>query len=66
MGFNKLILPEIQNLKKQLLKEGNEEFIQYWVRRLSKSDAVMGSVESMEFIKQFVEKEYENSETQNT
>jgi hypothetical protein len=66
MGFNKLILPEVQNLKEQLLKEGNEEFIQYWVRRLAKSDAVMGSVESMEFIKQFVEKEYESGETQNT
>jgi hypothetical protein len=66
MGFNKLILPEVQNLKKQLLKDGNEEFIQYWVRRLAKSDAVMGSVESMEFIKQFVEKEYESGETQNT
>ena len=66
MGFNKLILPDLQDLKAQLLKEGNEEFIKYWVRRLSKSDAVMGSVESMEFIKQFVEKEYENSETQNT
>ena len=66
MGFNKLILPEVQNLKEQLLKEGNEEFIQYWVRRLAKSDAVMGSVEAMEFIKQFVEKEYESGETQNT
>jgi len=66
MGFNKLILPDLQDLKTQLLREGNEEFIQYWVRRLAKSDAVMGSVESMEFIKQFVEKEYENGETQNT
>lgn len=66
MGFNKLILPEVQNLKEQLLREGNERFIQYWVNRLAKSDAIMGSVESMEFIKQFVENEYEGSETQST
>lgn len=66
MGFNKLILPDLEDLKTQLLREGNEGFIQHWVRRLAKTDAIMGSVESMEFIKQFVEKEYESSETQNT
>ena len=66
MGFNKLILPDLQDLKAQLLKEGNETFIKYWVKRLANTDAIMGPVDSMEFIKQFVENEYENSETQTT
>lgn len=66
MGFNKLILPDLQDLKAQLLKEGNENFIKHWVKRLANTDAIMGPVDSMEFIKQFVENEYENSETQTT
>lgn len=66
MGFNKLILPDLQDLKAQLLREGNENFIKYWVKRLANTDAIIGPVDSMEFIKQFVENEYENSETQTT
>lgn len=66
MGFNKLMLPDLEDLRSQLLRVGNEEFIKYWVGRLAKADATIGSVESMEFIKQFIECEYENSETQNT
>jgi len=58
MGFNKLFLPEINDLKKSLLERGNEEFGKYWIRRYSKADAVNGSVESSEFIKQFINMKY--------
>jgi len=33
MGFNKLMLPDLDRLKEQLLKDGNEEFAIHWVRR---------------------------------
>lgn len=66
MGFNKLLLPEIGKLKEQLLREGNEAFIQYWVKRYAKSDAVIGPVDSMEFIKQFIEREYESGENKSS
>jgi len=65
MGFNKIILPEIDQLKNHLLKVGNEEFIKHWVSRYSKSDAVIGSTESFEFIKQFMSKEYEKDNSIN-
>lgn len=56
-----MYLPEIESLKEQLLKVGNEEFIKYWVGRYAKADAVIGSEESSNFIEQFMLKEYENS-----
>jgi hypothetical protein len=61
MGFNKLYLPEIDKLKTQLLDLGNEQFVEYWVGRYAKTDAIIGSVDSEEFIKQFIEKEYETN-----
>lgn len=66
MGFNKLLLPELKQLKEQLLREGNEAFIQHWVRRYSKSDVIIGPVDSMEFIKQLIEREYESGEIEST
>lgn len=64
MGFNKLYLPELDWLKQQLLEMGNEAFIQHWVRRYAKSDAIIGPVDSSEFIKQFIEKEYESNDVE--
>ena len=61
MGFNKLMLPEIDSLKESLMQMGNEEFAKYWVRRYSKADAIMGSTESSSFIKQFINMEYNDS-----
>ena len=34
------------------------EFGKYWYRRFMKSDAIVGPTESHEFLKQFVEHEY--------
>lgn len=61
MGFNKLFLPEVENLKRQLNEIGEEEFGQHWLRRLQKSDAVIGSTESNDFIKPFADVAYNNS-----
>lgn len=58
MGFNKLFLPEIDSLKESLMKAGNEEFSSYWIRRYSKADAILGSEASLDFIKQFINMEY--------
>mgnify|MGYP000737131275 CR=1 FL=1 len=61
MGFNKLMLPEVDSLKESLMKMGNEEFVKYWVKRYSKADAIIGSTESSSFIKQFINMEYNES-----
>lgn len=61
MGFNKLFLPEVENLKRQLNEIGEEEFGKYWLRRLQKSDAIIGSTESDAFIKPFTDIAYNNS-----
>lgn len=61
MGFNKLFLPEVENLKRQLNEIGEEEFGKYWLRRLQKSDAIIGSSESDAFIKPFTDVAYNNS-----
>ncbi len=66
MGFNKLMLPDLDRLKEQLLKDGNEEFAKHWVRRYAKSDAIIGPEDSSEFIKQFIEKEYESNRIEST
>jgi hypothetical protein len=60
MSFNKLFLPEVEELKAQLLKLGNEEFAKYWVARLARYDLISGSEESTQFITQFIQKEYES------
>ena len=58
MGFNKLFLPDINDLKESLLQKGNEEFSKHWVRRYNKADAIIGPEESSEFIKQFINMKY--------
>jgi hypothetical protein len=62
MGFNKMYVPEVAVLKEDLLKRGNENFMQTWVSRYLKADAVIGSVESMDFLKQFINREYNGTE----
>jgi|TARA_B110000908_G_scaffold145850_1_gene176425 hypothetical protein len=58
MGFNKLMLPDVAYLKESLKEKGNLEFGKFWHNRFMKSDAIMGPNESHEFLKQFVEHEY--------
>lgn len=58
MGFNKMYIPEIDSLKKSLLEMGNERFAELWVRRYDKADAIIGSRESMDFLEQFIKREY--------
>ena len=54
MGFNKLWLPEPEDLKQQLRDYGNVEF----VKRYMKADAVCGPTESFDIIKQILDREY--------
>jgi hypothetical protein len=61
MGFNKLFLPEIDYLQKQLDDIGEIEFGKYWLRRFQKSDATIGSTESYGFIKPFADFAYNES-----
>jgi hypothetical protein len=61
MGFNKLFIPELAVLKKDLMERGNEEFGKTWINRYMKADAVIGPVDSMDFIKQFINMEYNDS-----
>ena len=65
MGFNKLWLPEVDALKESLMELGNEEFSKYWERRYSKADAIIGSTASADFIKQFINMEYNEHTTAN-
>jgi len=58
MGFNKLFLPELAQLKTQLKEEGVDQFTEHWKRRYAKTDAIMGPIGSDEFIKQFLNREY--------
>ena len=60
MGFNKMYLPEEQELKDFLTTYGKEGFHNRWVIPFKKRDAIIGPSESIEFIKQFIESEYNN------
>jgi hypothetical protein len=61
MGFNKLILPDVDRLKSHLADLGEEEFGKHWLRRLQKADAIMGSIESNKFLKPFTDIAYNKS-----
>lgn len=63
MGFNKLFIPSVDTLKNELLTKGNEQFFKDWARRYTKADAVLGSEESIDFIKQFIAGEYDVTES---
>lgn len=58
MGFNKLMLPDVDTLEEQLQRMGKIEFGKHWLRRFQKSDATMGSNESHAFIKPFTDFAY--------
>lgn len=58
MGFNKLIVPTIENLEESKRKMGEHEFGMHWHKRLMKTDAIIGEHSSIEMIKQFAEKAY--------
>lgn len=62
MGFNKLFIPTVDSLKEELLTKGNEQFFKDWSRRYVKADAIIGSDESLDFIKQFIAGEYDIEE----
>jgi len=66
MGFNKLFIPKLDSLKEELLNKGNEQFFKDWARRYVKADAVVGSSESIDFIKQFIVSEYDIGNTTST
>lgn len=63
MGFNKMYLPELAILKKDLTEKGYDTFMETWVKRFLKADAIMGSVESLRFLEQFINTEYNGTET---
>lgn len=63
MGFNKMYLPELAILKKDLTEKGYDVFMETWVKRFLKADAIMGSVESLRFLEQFINNEYNGTET---
>lgn len=65
MGFNKMYLPEVEELESFLERNGNERFHERWVIPFKKRDAVIGSDESFKFIKQFIESEYNEHTTAN-
>lgn len=61
MGFNKLFIPKKDYLEKQLVELGEEQFGQHWLRRMQKSDAIIGPTESYDFIKPFTDIAYNKS-----
>jgi len=63
MGFNKMYLPELAVLKKDLTERGYDAFMESWVKRFIKADAILGSVESLRFLEQFINNEYNGTET---
>ena len=63
MGFNKLFVPSVDKLKEELLTKGNEQFFKDWARRYTKADAVLGSEDAIDFIKQFITGEYDIEES---
>lgn len=65
MGFNKMFLPEVEDLKQFLAEHGKERFHDRWILPYKKRDAVMGSDASFEFIKQFIDCEYNNNRPSN-
>jgi hypothetical protein len=61
MGFNKMFLPEVEDLKQFLAEHGEERFYERWVVTFMKRDAIIGPDASFEFIKQFLDREYNNN-----
>jgi hypothetical protein len=66
MGFNKMYLPELAVLKKDLTERGHDGFTETWVKRYEKADAILGSVESLRFLEQFINNEYNGTKTNQT
>ncbi|MDC0008807.1 hypothetical protein OAE73_00400 [bacterium] len=62
MGFNKLHLPDVDYLEKQLSEMGRISFGEYWLNRYQRTDATIGSTESFDFIKPFADSAYNNKE----
>lgn len=58
MGFNKLMLPDVDRLEEQLQSMGKIDFGKHWLRRFQKSDAIMGPDKSHDFIKPFTDHAY--------
>lgn len=58
MGFNKLMIPSVEELEKRITEVGEQEFGIYWHKRLMKADALMGDSAAVDIIKQFAEKAY--------
>lgn len=63
MGFNKLFLPDLNVLETFLEDHGPERFHDRWVVPFQKRDAVMGPNDSFDFIKQFIDREYNDNKS---
>ena len=55
MGFDKCILPSVEDMKRQLERDGLEIF----VKSYSRYDSIMGESDRMEFLEDRI-KEYED------
>ena len=63
MGFNKLNLQEVDRLKEQLAQWGKDDFTSYWKNLFEKRDSICGPTESHDFIKLFLNREYNYRKT---
>ena len=52
-----MYLPEVEELKEFLIKNGNQKFIERWCVPFQKRDAIIGPEGSIDFIKQFIKQE---------
>lgn len=57
MGFNKTYLPEKKAIEEQYKSIGHKYFIDLWKSRLGKSDAIIGSSESLALIEKFIKED---------
>mgnify|MGYP006088526211 CR=1 FL=1 len=53
-----MYLPELVELESFLTERGNDQFYDRWCIPFMKRDAIIGPEGSIEFIKQFIESEY--------
>jgi len=61
-----MYLPEVEELKQFLIEHGNQGFIERWCVPFLKRDAIIGPEKSIDFIKQFIKQEYNDSRTVKT
>lgn len=60
-----MYLPGVEELKEFLIENGNQRFIERWCVPFQKRDAIIGPEGSINFIKQFINMEYNEHTTAN-